>query len=70
MPVFEYRCKDCGHITEFLEKPDSKGQHVCEKCGSKRLEKIFSTFAARSGDSGSSNSSGSSSCPTGTCPFS
>jgi hypothetical protein len=24
MPLFEYRCKQCGHVTEFLEKADTK----------------------------------------------
>ena len=66
MPIFEYRCKKCGHVTAFLEMPDSRRTHGCEKCGSKATEKIFSTFAARSGGSSSSDSS----CPTGTCPLS
>ena len=61
MPVFEYRCKKCGHVSSFLEKSGSKKTHACEKCSSKDTEKIFSTFAAKSG---------SSSCPTGTCPLS
>jgi putative FmdB family regulatory protein len=63
MPMFEYQCKKCGHVTSFLEKAGSKKAHVCEKCGSKDTEKLFSTFAAKSGGS-------SSSCPTGTCPLS
>jgi len=66
MPVFEYRCKKCGHVTSFLEKADSRHPHACEKCGSKDTEKVFSTFAARSADSSGSGSS----CPTGTCPLS
>ena len=67
MPVFEYRCKKCGHVTSFLEKAGTKRAHVCEKCGSAETEKIFSTFAARVG---SSSDAGGSSCPTGTCPLS
>ena len=66
MPIFEYRCSKCGHVTPFLEEPDSKEVHKCKKCGSEDTQKIFSTFAARSGGS----STGSSSCPTGTCPLS
>jgi len=66
MPIFEYKCKKCGHKTEFLEKGNSKEKHVCEKCGSNDLQKLFSTFSA-----GNSSTSGSpDSCPTGTCPFS
>jgi len=66
MPIFEYKCKKCGHKTEFLEKAGNSGKHKCEKCGSSELEKLFSTFSASS----SSKSSGSDSCPTGTCGLS
>jgi len=65
MPIFEYRCKKCGHVTSFLEKAGSGKSHVCEKCGSKSVEKMLSTFAAKAGKS----STGDSSCPTGTCPL-
>jgi len=64
MPIFEYRCSTCGHVTAFLEKAGARHPHVCEKCGSKDTEKVFSTFAAKSGKGSSA------SCPTGTCPLS
>ena len=66
MPIFEYRCKKCNHVTTFLEKAGTEGPHVCEQCGSKNTEKLFSTFAVEMGSSSSSSSS----CPTGTCPLS
>jgi len=66
MPLFEYRCKKCGHVTTFLESAATRKAHACERCGSKQTEKIFSTFAAKSGESSSSGSA----CPTGTCPLS
>jgi putative FmdB family regulatory protein len=66
MPIFEYRCNKCGHKTEFLEKSGSKVKHVCEKCGSDKLQRLFSTFSTGS----SSKSVGTDSCPTGTCPLS
>ena len=63
MPIYEYLCKDCSHVTAFLEGPGAKKRHACEKCGSPRTAKQFSTFAAHAGNS----STGGSSCPTGTC---
>lgn len=63
MPIFEYQCNKCGHVTSFLEKGSSRKAHACQKCGSKDTEKVFSTFAAKSGASSSSSPS----CPTGTC---
>ena len=43
MPVYEYKCKDCGKVSEILvfsseETPD------CKHCGSKNIEKILSRF--------------------------
>ncbi len=64
MPIFEYKCNKCEHKTEFLEKSNSKGKHVCEKCGSSDMQKLFSGFSV--GQSNQANSS----CPTGTCPLS
>jgi putative FmdB family regulatory protein len=66
MPIYEYRCKRCGHVTSFLEKVDARKSHVCEKCGSKATEKLLSTFAAKSDEA---STSGDSSCPTGMCPL-
>ncbi|MFH1616061.1 MAG: zinc ribbon domain-containing protein [Planctomycetota bacterium] len=47
MPIFEYKCKSCGSLTEFLELAGRPGKHICQHCGSSSLEKQFSTFSAR-----------------------
>jgi len=65
MPLYEYRCAKCGHVMEVLEKVDANVRHTCEKCGSQRMEKLFSSFAVGGGAPSSSGS-----CPTGTCPLS
>ena len=65
MPLYEYRCGKCGHITEVLEKADSSAQHVCEKCGGRRMEKLISSFGV-----GPAGKPSGGSCPTGTCPLS
>jgi putative FmdB family regulatory protein len=65
VPIFEYQCAQCGHVTSFLEKAGARKAHACEKCGSEDTEKVFSTFATKS-----DSSSSASSCPTGTCPLS
>ena len=67
MPLFEYRCAKCGHLTPFLEKAGSRGRHVCEKCGSIETEKVFSTFVARSGPGSRSGGRG---CSARSCPLS
>ena len=65
MPIFEYKCKKCGHVTEVLERPSNKASHKCEECGSAKVEKLLSAFGV-----GKGASSTVSSCPTGTCPLS
>lgn len=46
MPIFEYRCLDCGRISEFIIRSDTRV--ACEHCESTRMEKALSTFAAHS----------------------
>jgi len=69
MPLFAYVCKQCNVHSEILVRGEEKP--VCPECGSKRLEKQMSHFAAVSGSSGGEipacGSGGC--CPTGTCPF-
>jgi putative FmdB family regulatory protein len=65
MPLYEYRCAKCGNIVEVLEKADAGGRHTCEKCGSRRMAKLISTFGVGAGARSSGDS-----CPTGTCPLS
>jgi putative FmdB family regulatory protein len=48
MPIFEYRCKACGEVSEFLEKADEPARHTCPACGGGQMErKQFAAFSAR-----------------------
>lgn len=49
MPLYEYECQKCHKQFEALVNAGQKP--VCEFCGSPRVEKLISTFAARSGES-------------------
>ena len=35
MPIYEYRCRECGRIQEFLIIGDANVDIVCPDCGSK-----------------------------------
>ena len=64
MPLYEYRCEECGRLSEFFvrkagESPD-RSVLVCEYCGSSRLERALSTVAVRS-------TGGVFACSTGMC---
>jgi putative FmdB family regulatory protein len=45
MPLFEYLCQDCGHLSEILVTA-STGQPGCQACGSKNLKKLLSAHAS------------------------
>ena len=62
MPIYEYICSKCGHAFEKLV-PSSRTKPKCEKCGSAKLEKQFSTFAARAGASTAAACSSAAMCP-------
>jgi putative FmdB family regulatory protein len=51
MPIFEYRCSECG--AKFEELVFGRGQHstACKSCGSREVNRLFSTFAAQSSSS-------------------
>ena len=48
MPIYEYRCLDCRRVSSFLilnlNQPFTP---VCEKCGSRALERILSRVNVR-----------------------
>jgi putative FmdB family regulatory protein len=44
MPIYEYKCADCGAVTELLVRSATEtAQPVCASCGSADLRKLFST---------------------------
>ena len=43
IPIYEYRCNDCGTISEFLVGITSKSESLtCKQCGGSQLEKVIS----------------------------
>lgn len=75
MPLFEYRCAGCGSVFEHLARSAGERPAACPKCGAKKVEKQFSTFAAHQAPEAglpgcASGSCTSGTCATGACPFS
>ena len=47
MPIYEYKCDDCGTKFEKLVRRSSEaGEQECPSCGQKHLHQEHSTFAA------------------------
>jgi putative FmdB family regulatory protein len=49
MPIYEYKCEDCGTRFEKLVRSSGIAELECPSCGQKHLEQQLSTFAAHSG---------------------
>ena len=74
MPIYEYRCRACGHAFSHLHRRLSSPAPPCPACSAEDVKKLFSTFAAASGGKTESCSLGR--CPsqqscaqTGACPL-
>ncbi len=55
MPIYEFHCGKCGRDSEILVRSSDWSGSKCPHCGSAKLDKKFSTFAA----AGAGESSGS-----------
>ncbi len=45
MPIYEYRCEDCGEKFEKLVRANADEiELICPNCDSKHTKKLFSVF--------------------------
>ena len=42
MPIYEYRCGECGHQEDHLQKISEKPLTKCPACGKKAYKKLLS----------------------------
>jgi putative FmdB family regulatory protein len=42
MPIYEYRCSECGFQDEFLQKLSDPLMTLCPSCGKEGLKKLLS----------------------------
>jgi putative FmdB family regulatory protein len=42
MPIYEYRCAECGHQGEFLQKISEPPLSTCPACGKPTFRKLVS----------------------------
>jgi putative FmdB family regulatory protein len=67
MPIYEYRCQDCGAKFSLFQRmgADQEGL-TCPKCESSNVDRLLSSFASSSSSSAGSGGS----CPSGGSGFS
>jgi putative FmdB family regulatory protein len=64
MPIYEFKCKKCDHVFEYLSLCVSdRDPASCPSCGHKEIEALLSTFSSTvSPDNGKGGRSFLSSC--------
>ena len=45
MPIYEYRCRECGKLTSVFVRSADAEAPPCEKCGSRKTARALSRFA-------------------------
>lgn len=66
MPIYEYRCPDCGEKFEKLVRLDGTVEVICPRCQSTHPQRLISIVARSSRDAGGSYSAGAASGSCGT----
>jgi putative FmdB family regulatory protein len=56
VPLYEYRCRACGHRFEILQRLGEGADGLaCPRCTAAELVKEFSTFSSAGGDRSASD---------------
>ncbi|MCL5406490.1 MAG: zinc ribbon domain-containing protein [Deltaproteobacteria bacterium] len=58
MPIYEFRCANCGKIEEFILSGSRQIEMKCGACGGEELERIISRTNFVMGSSGSPGGAG------------
>jgi putative FmdB family regulatory protein len=68
MPILEYRCESCEKKAEFLVLAGDRGiAPVCPTCGSRKMSRLLSTFAAHAASGATGVARCASTCGDGPC---
>jgi len=68
MPIYEFHCEKCGSDSEILVRSSNWRGTKCPHCGSAKLDKKFSTFAAAgAGESAPAKKAGGGHCCGSAC---
>ncbi len=51
MPIYEYRCRDCGAVFDRTEPlaQHGHGDLVCPQCKKRHVDQVFTPFFAKTG---------------------
>ena len=43
MPTYEYECRECGKVSEFIQSFSEGYKRKCPECGKLKLKRMIST---------------------------
>jgi len=64
MPIYDYKCRQCGQLCEVFLRSQDERPVKCPNCGGESLERLVSAFSVL----GSETSEGSTCCGRETLP--
>jgi putative FmdB family regulatory protein len=47
MPIYEYKCSNCGHQFELIQKFSDQPAEICPKCSKNSVQKLVSAPSFR-----------------------
>ncbi|MGQ9546374.1 MAG: FmdB family zinc ribbon protein [Dehalococcoidia bacterium] len=50
MPIYEYKCQECGKVSEILIRSFDSQDVQCPACGGRKLDKLLSASYALSAE--------------------
>ena len=69
MPIYEYKCKNCGTKFEIFQSMGATNESLtCPECDEPKPERVFSVFGSGSSSSGASATVSSGGCSSSS-PF-
>lgn len=52
MPIYDFKCRDCGKVSEVFLRKESGQAAPCPDCGGMNMDKLFSaSYSIRQGSS-------------------
>ena len=62
MPIYEYKCLECGKISEYFISANLKEKVVCKHCGSENVKKVFSPVTVLNSEASTNRRKGKTCC--------
>ena len=56
MPIFDFKCQECGHKFDLMVSNANKEKVQCPQCGAVNLQQLISSFGTAKAGNGKSDS--------------